>query len=394
MSARPFAWALAALLALSLSGPREARACSICMAGDPLFSTHGTSSQQVGSFSLYWEWRLLTKTSGLVGSESASGAPTASEPTGGYSDAKLRTSSRSARSVRRRRSSDTRFLPRHRGHTRVGAGGGASSSPSSDGSSGTTTAALATGEGEEDFRGIQLELFASWTPLDRVTLTLGVPYAWNRIVEDFAGEKTRATLSGIGDMSLASSFVLWRNRDILPSTWIEGRLWLKAPTGRDDSKVEGVRDPHLQPGTGSWDFGAGLAVVHRFDWGSLYGSAFYRENTEGSLDYTYGDVILANAALEVPVGHALGWSSLQWLTAGLELNFRYAGYDDEAGERVRDSGGAILYATPSVRIRLPFGIREVPASVRAAVQIPLTQNWLHNTQDEGEVWSLGLLLPF
>src|SRR5262249_28406355 len=151
-----------------------------------------------------------------------------------------------------------------------------------------------------------------------------------------------------------SSFVLWRNRDVLPSTWVEGRLWLKAPTGRDETEVDGELDPHLQPGTGSWDYGGGMAIVHRPSFGSLYASAFYRVNTPGSLDYTYGDVMLANAAIEVPVGHAFSAPALDWLTVGLEANFRYSQYDRQDGERFRDSGGSILYATPSLRARLPW----------------------------------------
>ena len=225
-------------------------------------------------------------------------------------------------------------------------------------------------------------------------MTLDVPFAWNRIVDEVAGDRTRSTLSGFGDVSLGTSFVLWRNRDVLPATWVEGRLWLKAPTGRDESKVEGVRDPHLQPGTGSWDFGFGLAAVHRLEWGYLYASAFYRENTPGSLDYTYGDVWLANLALEIPVGHALEQPWLTWLTAGMELNFRYAGYDHQNGDRYIDSGGSILYATPSVRVRLPWTVAGQPVSLRGAVQIPLTQKWLHGEQHENEVYSLGVLVSF
>lgn len=53
----------------------------------------------------------------------------------------------------------------------------------------------------------------------------------------------------------------------------------------------------------------------------------------------------------------------------------------------RPGWDAILYATPSLRIRLPFGIRERSASLRAAVQLPLGHTWLHNEQHE-EVWSL------
>ena len=346
-AAAPTGAALALALLLA-AAPREAAACSVCLAGDPVFSTHGASSQEAGSFSLYLETRGFRKKSGLHVHGDAADHGHEEEHAHG-----------------------------HGGEEHADDHG----DPDPD-------------EGRESSRGQRLDLFASWTPLDRWTLNLDVPFAWNRIVEESGGERTRSTLSGLGDVSLGSSFVLWRNREVLPSTWLEGRLWLKAPTGRDETKVDGARNPHLQPGTGSWDFGAGLAAVHRRSWGSLYGSVFYRENTPGSLDYTYGDVWLANAAIEVPLGHALAQPALDWLTAGLELNFRYAGYDHEDGERFENSGGTILYATPSVRMRLPWGVRESRASVRAAVQIPLSQTWLHNTQREKEVWSLGLLVPF
>ena len=98
-------------------------------------------------------------------------------------------------------------------------------------------------------------------------------------------------------------YVLWRDRDVLPSTWVEARGFGKAPTGKSNQTVDGVQDPHLQVGTGSWDFGFGLAGAHRLAWGSLYVSAFYRENLEGSLDYRYGDVVLTNVALEMPLSH-------------------------------------------------------------------------------------------
>jgi len=246
----------------------------------------------------------------------------------------------------------------------------------------------------EDSNGARLDVSASWSPTDRLTLSANVPFVWNHIVEIEDHERSTHSLNGWGDASLGASVVLWQNRDVLPSTWLEGRLWGKAPTGRDNTKVHGEPDPHLQPGSGSWDWGSGLSVVHRLAWGSLYASSFYRENGEGSFDYEYGDAFFANAAVEAPLGHWIGRPEWDLLTPGVELNFRYAGYDHADGERYDDSGGAILYAAPSLRIQLPFGIRERKASLRASVQIPLGQTWLHHTQQEGEVWSLGLLLPF
>jgi hypothetical protein len=344
MSARFRAAAALAVAAATLVLPRAgALACSVCLAGDPSFSSTGASVQEQGDFYLYLEARGWRKTSGSL----AHGA----EDEAGHEEA---------------------------GHDEHAA---------HDHEAGHEDA-------KERNRGQRIDAYLSWTPIDRLSLSLDIPFAFNRIVETEGDEETNSTLAGLGDVSLATSIVLWRNRDVLPTTWLEGRAFVKAPTGDDEEKVDGVRDPHLQVGTGSWDFGGGLAVTHRLSFGSLFGSVLYRENTEGALDYEYGDVWLANAAIEVPLGHATGRPGLAPFVAGFELNFRYSEYDVADGERYRDSGGAILYATPSLRWRLPFGDPERPPSLRFAVQLPLAQTWLHNQQREKEGWSVGLLVPF
>lgn len=318
----------AAAAALSLAGgplAAPAHACSVCQAGDPLYSATGSSAQPAGSLSAYLELQGWRKTSGLL--QEMAGEPP--EP------------------------------------------------------------------GREVNQSQQLSLYLSWTPLDRVTLSLGLPYRFNAIIEEPEGAThERSTLSGFGDVSLMGSVVLWRDRDVLPSTWLEGRLLAKFPTGNRQQEVNGAVDPHLQLGTGSWDFGFGLAAVRRFEAASLYASFLYRVNEPGALRYRYGDVTLANLGLEAPLGHWFGDSRLDALIPGLELNFRYSGFDHFQGERYRDSGGSVLYLTPSLRLRLPR-LAEVGAPfLRLAAQLPLGQAWLHGQQHEGVVWSTGLGLSF
>jgi hypothetical protein len=309
-------------------GSAPSAACSVCLPGDPRFSSFGANAEPAGSVSLYLEARRFEKSSG--------GLPHAHEEGEEEHEHEI----------------------------------------------------------DEESRGERLDLYLSWAASDRLTFTLDVPFASTRIVSTEDDVRTHSTLAGIGDVSLASTLVLWRDRSVLPSRWLEGRLWLKAPTGRDETKVDGERDPHLQPGTGSFDWGVGLAGVQRFSRGSVFASLFYRENREGSLDYEFGDAFLANLGFETPLGHWLGRPEWDGVTPGLELHFRYAGYDHADGERYEDSGGAILYATPTLRLRLPFGVGDRNASLRLAVELPLGQTWLHHEQREEEVWSLGLLLPF
>ena len=232
-----------------------ARACSICQAGDPLFSSNGATAQEQGTVSAYLEVMGWRKTSGLL-PEAAGEDP---EP------------------------------------------------------------------GREVNESQQLTLFLGWTPLDRLTLTLAAPWRFNQIREEPDGAPREGShLNGFGDLSLHVGYVLWRDRDVLPSTWIEARGFGKAPTGLSQQTVNGVQDPHLQLGTGSWDFGFGLAGAHRLEWGSLYASALYRENLKGSLGYRYGDVVLANVTLETPLSHFAGDPLLAALTPGVELNFRFS----------------------------------------------------------------------
>jgi hypothetical protein len=299
---------------LALGSAERAAACSVCLAGDPVFSNQGASAQAAGDLALFVQLQAFEKTAGTESRES---------------------------------------------------------------------------ESADDQR---LDVFVAWSPLDRLTLTADLPFSSNEIHED--GETLRA--NGVGDLTLSASAIAWRDRDVLPSAWIEARVFVKAPTGDTSRARDGGIVAHLQPGTGSWDFGVGLAGAKRFERAALYASAFYRENRSGEFGpdrYTYGDAVLVNAALELPLGHATGRAALDAFTLGAELNYRFAERDRTGGEAFAHSGGSILYATPSLRMRLPWRVRERPAALRAGVQIPFTSAWLHGVQREGEVWSFGLYVP-
>lgn len=324
----------------------------MCLAGDPLYDAHGTTAQEAGSFNVHLQARGWSKESGLLPHDDLPAA------------------------VRSRR------------HT------GSHGPPPGTGTGTTDTAATHADDGTEFNESQQIDLFLSYTPIDRLTLTLDLPWRFNEITETEGGVSETSSLNGFGDMSLAATGVVWRNRSILPSTWVEGRAFVKFPTGQSRQEVDGKRDPHLQPGTGSWDFGFGTALVHKLDWAYVYASASYRVNTKGSLDYEYGDVFLFNAAMDVPVGHAFRVPSLEWLTASLQLNFRWADFDRARGELWADSGGSIPYLTPGVAVRLPWFPGKRGPSLRGFVQLPLTQAGLNGRQHEDLLWGVGLQYGF
>src|SRR5262249_58380832 len=108
------------------------------------------------------------------------------------------------------------------------------------------------------------------TPLDRITLTVDLPWAYNRITEIEGGVEHTSRLSGFSDLIAQITGVVWRNRDVLPSTWVEARAFAKFPTGASSEAVRGVKDPHLQVGTGSYDLGVGTALLPQVEWAPGY----------------------------------------------------------------------------------------------------------------------------
>jgi hypothetical protein len=248
-------------------------------------------------------------------------------------------------------------------------------------------------QGNEFNRGRQLSGLVTWGVTDRLALSLQLPFKSSSIRERPDAEDAETSrLTGFGDLSLTADYVLWRNREVLPSSWYSLRLFGRAPTGNDRQRVDGRVDPHLQLGTGSWDVGGGFGGGHRFEWGAFYASALYRVNNQGANRYEYGDVFLANVALEAPIGGLRGAPN-ESTRVGLELNYRHARRDQFRDSAYRDSGGSVFYATPSFRFRLPWMRAERGPSLRLAAQIPLGDGGLRGVQHEGVVWSFGFIVP-
>lgn len=330
-----------------------ARACSVCQPGDPVFSSEGATAQQVGAFNFYLETLQIRKKSGAMDHHAVGHAEGAAHEEEGP----------------------------HVGEA------GAGEHPHEEGAS--------AGVDTEENVSRETWLYASWAPTDRVTLTAALPYKWISIEEQpFGARSVSSRNSGFGDFSLYATTVLWRNRNALPSSWLEGRLMLKAPTGKRSERVDSVLDPHLQLGTGSWDWGLGLAGTHRVARGSVYGSLFYRFNSKGSLDYEYGDVFLGNVAWMSDAFEFGPLSRSSGVRGGAELNFRYAGRDDFRGASYDHSGGSIFYASPFLEMRLgPDHLERVPW-MRLGGRIPLGNGGLNGEQSEGYVFSLGFRLGF
>ncbi len=152
------------------------------------------------------------------------------------------------------------------------------------------------------------------------------------------------TYSGLGDLRLTGKYRFWKKQ--MDAAVLIG---VKAPTGKvsDIDKSGDKAEPELQPGSGSWDFTAGLAVSRSFwqRWG-LASAAQYTYRGEGTGATRLGDIFRwdlgASYALK-PLGQNPNLSLVA------EFQLQWSGRERSPGsDKVFDSGGTVLFFSPGI----------------------------------------------
>lgn len=319
-SARAVALLATAALA-AVAAPRTVSACSICRCGDPAFNALGLNIYNPNSFRLALDWDRFDKTQGSI-------------------------------------------------------------------------------EGGEGGRETVLEnrftATVSYTPSDALTLFARVPYTTRELTtEPGVGHATAldedqhgsTTGRGLSDPELYALVRVWAAPfvgGLGRRAWVGLQLGVKTPWGENDLRENGERlDEHVQPGTGSTDWIAGVAGVYVLDpVSSLFGSLQYRGTGSNDFGYRYGSAALANFGYERKLGSTVD--------AVLELNGRDAAKDrvDADGELDPNTGGGVLYITPRVVINLGRSL-----VARVSAQVPAVTR-LNGVQTERTVWGVGLTYVF
>ncbi len=240
----------------------------------------------------------------------------------------------------------------------------------------------------ESIRERRTTLLAAYGLSDRIGLYVRIPYSERDLTETEDGEPEHTHGSGLADPELYGQLRLWASRfegDVGVRAQLFAVAGVKTNWGENDLSRDGERlDEHVQPGTGSTDWFAGLFGSYQLNPSSaLFYSGQYRHTGRNDAGYQYGRISLLNVAYE----HKLG---ARW-DAVLEANYRYAGHDetDASGAIDPDTGGTMLYVTP--RILFDVGDGWV---LRVSGQIPLSQSGLYGEQHEDPVLNLGITKLF
>jgi hypothetical protein len=205
-----------------------------------------------------------------------------------------------------------------------------------------------------------------------------------------------------GDLTLFGQYRVlhWNGKGLE----VSALFGLKLPTGRTTERTrQGPRfEVEHQPGSGSWDPMAGLAVTKR--WGKLFldGNVLYMFTTQGNQRTTLGDMFFYNLATSYRIGeirhvhhytvgdpvHDKAHTPLAWDLVA-ELNGEWHGKHEIRDRNEANSGGNQVYFSPGVRATIadrysPF----------FSVGIPILQDMNGKEQEADYKFVVGIGIGF
>ncbi len=199
---------------------------------------------------------------------------------------------------------------------------------------------------------------------DTITASVRLPYVYRDNIRSGhhshgpAGNTVdrHGDAGGVGD---ATVMVKWKFMDDQPSGLQSALLLgMKIPTGETGKKHDGEKfDAEHQPGSGSWDPLAGIAVTKRFGDFAVDASTLAAFATEGSQDTDLGHRVSYNLALSWRAGeearreahHHNVAHGHDYVDLTVELNGEWSGKKQEDGVADRHSGGNHVFLSPGIR---------------------------------------------
>lgn len=182
---------------------------------------------------------------------------------------------------------------------------------------------------------------------------------------------------GIGDLRLIGDYRAFRG----PKGSVGLIGGVKFPTGSTQERnTIGTRfEPELQPGSGSYDYLAGLVFQKKENRVSLAANSIYVFKTEGDQDFEFGDVVSASLLAE----YLLNPQQQIKTKLGFDANIQYAQKQKDAGVKLADSGGTTFLFGPVLSLSANENV-----SFSGSFLAPVYQNLGGVHQELDFVWIL------
>ena len=174
----------------------------------------------------------------------------------------------------------------------------------------------------------RVTLSAAYSPLDRLRLTLAVPWVINNMTMfmSMKGAWSRMTMdevAGLGDVTFAALYRVYQD-DEQPTAALSLGAGVKTPTGPATVTGNSMKrlHAHMQPGTGSWDpiFTAAFMKVLSPKF-MTDADVTYHIATSNPLGYDFGDTVAVNTALR--------YSLASFMNVSVGVNYFHAEQADD-----------------------------------------------------------------
>ncbi len=142
-----------------------------------------------------------------------------------------------------------------------------------------------------------IEVWAQWRIGRKMQLLAVIPYSMNSIENKGL---VLDSYNSIGDAQALLRYQIFRSssEDELFSQRIIIGIGLKAPTGQFNLKSNaGNLDPHIQTGTGSWDFIYNIGYLLKYKSYGINEELIYKLNTTNKNEYKFADRISSSTNL-------------------------------------------------------------------------------------------------
>jgi len=162
---------------------------------------------------------------------------------------------------------------------------------------------------------------------------------------------------GLGDISLLARARVFQHHTLESTTTVALLAGIKMPSGSTTGRADGgdYLDAHLQLGTGSTDGLFGASASHargRWSVSANMLGALKGQGEAGAHDYDYGDSINYDLTARFRVSPATLGAAAQQLFLSCGISGEVRGQEEEAGSRILDSGGHVMFVQPGVQLNL------------------------------------------
>jgi hypothetical protein len=203
----------------------------------------------------------------------------------------------------------------------------------------------------DDLDQYSLKLTTVYSPIPPLNLVVSVPFTKKKMTMEHGPGVTfiASDLTGVGDVDVGARWFFWEGVNLRARMRQSVGLTIgtSLPTGPSDPGpvVLGQPNPqHQQIGTGGFGPYAGVSYrVQRESIAALV-SLSGRTHTTNSDGYRYGGALLWTLQGQ--------WTPLRWLAVGLGVDGHQGGRDILASARVPNTGGLVLWASPSAYVNV------------------------------------------